>query len=664
VRALLADIDVQIYAEVGTPSGGAHFYVAGHPDLPNVAANADRDGLAGWSGVEILSHGRHVFLPGTARAKYGGRGYTIVRNNLAALADGGDDDSAEALASWVAANRVRPKCMAPDAPLWDGTPLDERQRKYLDAALRDESASLAAMGPNSGRNNALNVAALKLGGYVAGAGLGQDEVVDALMDACVRNGLVAEDGERSVAATIKSGLRYGLSHPKAVPPALGDDIGPSSFETGNGDKNASGAIGVDVRRKARRLVLTRASEIRPKRVRWLWEGRVAIGTIALLAGREGLGKSTVSYWLASMVTRGLLPGEHLGVPRSVLVCATEDSWEHTIVPRLIAAGADLDKVQRVEVETAGGVHGTLSLPADLEETEAAITETGASLLILDPLTSRLTASLDTHKDADVRRALEPLAALADRSRIAVVGLMHHNKSATTDPLTLVMGSRAFTAVARSVHTVVPDPDDDEARLFGTVKNNLGRIDLPSLPFRIEPFLVPTDDGDAETGRVVWGEPVAGSIGDALRRAAARSRNSAPTATDDAADWLRDYLTANGAPVEALGPGRWVESADVKKAAAEAGHSDRPLLNARGRLGVRSEATGFPRRTWWALPAKPSGDTNRDVSWGEVTTEMNEHEYAGQPSRDSRDLETGTTLLGSRLDGDDSEIEIDLSWAGR
>ena len=67
----------------------------------------------------------------------------------------------------------------------------------------------------------------------------------------------------------------------------------------------------------------------------------------------------------------------------------------------------------------------------------------------------------------MRRALEPLVAMADQTQIAVWGIIHHNKSGWTDPLQVVMASKAFTAVARSVHTVVIDPDDeaDKQRLW-------------------------------------------------------------------------------------------------------------------------------------------------------------------------------------------------------
>ena len=66
-RALLAQLGVTTYGEIETPSGGRHFYVPGHPDLPSVGASKHREGLIGHSGVEILASGRNVFIPGTTR---------------------------------------------------------------------------------------------------------------------------------------------------------------------------------------------------------------------------------------------------------------------------------------------------------------------------------------------------------------------------------------------------------------------------------------------------------------------------------------------------------------------------------------------------------------------------------------------------------------------
>lgn len=343
----------------------------------------------------------------------------------------------------------------------------------------------------------------------------------------------------------------------------------------------------------RRLRITPAAAITPERVRWLWDGRLALGTLGLLAGPEGLGKSTIAYWLASRITCGELPGELAGTPRGVLVCATEDSWAHTIVPRLMAHGADLNRVYRIEATLPDDDSITvgLSLPRDLDETEAAARQVEAGLLILDPLMSRL-GDLDTHRDSDVRRALEPLVSVADRVAIAILGLIHHNKSGSADPLQLVMASKAFTAVARSVHTAIWDPDNEPGglrRLFGTPKNNLGRTDLPTLSFTIHgwTYAVPGDTVPGSTGRIEWGAEVEGSIGDAMARA--EGDPVLRSATTEAAEWLADYLQAYGPKVS---------SADVKRDGANAGHGARALQRARTKVGLDVVAEGFPRVTYW------------------------------------------------------------------
>lgn len=344
---------------------------------------------------------------------------------------------------------------------------------------------------------------------------------------------------------------------------------------------------------SRRVVFQAASGIRPQRVHWLWEGRLALGTLGILAGKQGLGKSTLAYWLAGQITRGMLPGEFYRTPKAVLVCATEDSWAHTIVPRLIAAGADLEKVYRIAVDTATGFQSELSLPRDLYETGRVALEVNAALLLLDPLMSRLGSNLDTHKDAEVRLALEPLVALADRSKLSVLGLMHFNKSGKTDALGLVQAATAFTAVARSVHTVIEDADDDTntRRLFGTPKNNLG-TEQPTTAFTIESFAVQTDDGEAWTGRLQWQDYSGPSIHEAIRNGSGDSEDR--TAVGDAGEWLLDYLSSTGGSAE---------FADVRKHGMAAGHSLNALKRARHRHKITAESHGFPRTSTWTVASE-------------------------------------------------------------
>jgi hypothetical protein len=338
----------------------------------------------------------------------------------------------------------------------------------------------------------------------------------------------------------------------------------------------------------RSLIFTPASNIRPVRVKFLWSDRLAVGTLTLLAGREGVGKSILAYWLVAMITRGVLPGEHYGEPRAAFVAASEDSWEHTIVPRLMAAGADLGYVFRVEVITSENVHSEITMPNDLHDLEERALDMGAVLLLLDPLMSRLSDRLDTHRDAEVRLALEPLAALANRAGMSVLGIIHHNKSGSTDPLQVIMGSRAFTAVARSVHMVITDPEDDTEtrRLFGPPKNNLGKTDLPTLAFKIDSYMIETEDGPTWTGKLAWTEDHHISISEAMRRA---SDGDDQSATSEASGWLDGFLVSQGGSAP---------SADIKIHGKKAGHSEDALKRARKRLNLHISSAGFPRITYW------------------------------------------------------------------
>jgi hypothetical protein len=192
-RQLLDGLGVRVYAEVETPGpgDGRHFFVAGHPEL------ASAHNLIGWSGIDIQSFGSLLFLPGTQRPKYNGAGYKIIFDNLEALADGGDPDGAAALAGWVAERRGSREEFEPSPP-WDGKPLDKRQAAYLDKMLRNMHSKLSIMGRDSGRNTAAYHAALKIGNFIAGAGLDEAHATAMLLDACNHNGLIKADGERSV----------------------------------------------------------------------------------------------------------------------------------------------------------------------------------------------------------------------------------------------------------------------------------------------------------------------------------------------------------------------------------------------------------------------------------------------------------------------------------
>jgi hypothetical protein len=316
-----------------------------------------------------------------------------------------------------------------------------------------------------------------------------------------------------------------------------------------------------------------------------------LGELTLLAGREGLGKSTIAYTLAAWVTQGTMKGRYLGEPRSVLVAATEDSWEHTIVPRLMAAGADLGRVFRVDVVTEDGIDGLLTLPADITSLDEAVRRSDAVLVLLDPLISRLSSHLDSHKDAEVRVALEPLTAFARRAGVSMLGIIHVNKSNSGDALNVIMGSRAFGAVARAVLMAVKNPEDDTC-LFGLAKNNLGSKDQPAFRYKIVGEKVAeTDEGPVWTGKIDWLGTSDRSV-DEVMVAIGEGGMDGMSAVEEAAGWLEDYLESEGGAKA---------SSIVKGAGAKQGHTERNLKRAAAKLQIVYEAEGFPRTTVWRLP---------------------------------------------------------------
>jgi AAA domain len=125
------------------------------------------------------------------------------------------------------------------------------------------------------------------------------------------------------------------------------------------------------------LAPVRASELEVRPVQWLWSGRVPRGGLTVLAGEPGLGKSLLSVWLASRLSRGELGG----TPAASLLLTAEDSREHTVLPRLVAAGAELDQVV-FPPPAIDGLERTVRLPDDVGYLRELITSTAAKLVVL------------------------------------------------------------------------------------------------------------------------------------------------------------------------------------------------------------------------------------------------------------------------------------------
>lgn len=218
-----------------------------------------------------------------------------------------------------------------------------------------------------------------------------------------------------------------------------------------------------------------ASSFAVRRVEWLTDDQWwPIGFLSVLGGKGGLGKSTETAALAAKVTTGTAGGHYGTEPRDVFMLSAEDTIAEVLNPRLIAAGADLDRVQYLVI---GDDPFALSIPADLPAFEQLIAGHPApvGLVVLDPLVAFIGDGVDTHRDHDTRRALRPLADTAARLAVPVVGVMHVNKAKGGDAYGRLMASAAFYNAVRFVAVFGGDPQtpDGETRVIVADKSNLG-----------------------------------------------------------------------------------------------------------------------------------------------------------------------------------------------
>lgn len=290
--------------------------------------------------------------------------------------------------------------------------------------------------------------------------------------------------------------------------------------------------------------LQTAKDFKMLAVKWLWQQRIPIGEITLISGREGVGKSIFLAWMAAAITNGNLPGLYRGQPRAVLYAAAEDSWHYTIAPRMLAAGANLDLVYRIDIEEANGTLNPVNLPIDLHHLGAAAAQVDAAALMLDPLLSVFDSTVNVFKGPEVREVLEPLRAMAEQHRLAILGLAHYNKGKYADSNSMIANARAFVEVSRAVLAIARDDDaDDYTCVVTQTKNNLGMLEQPSLTYTIDSVTLETEDGeDTQIGRLRWtGE--AEITADQLLTGTAGTRE-----LSDTAQTIIEWVTQRGTPV--------------------------------------------------------------------------------------------------------------------
>lgn len=466
----------------------------------------------------------------------------------------------------------------------------EKEAAYALAALRNETHAVRNAAPGS-RNDTLNRAGFALARFVKANQLSEQEIRDSLTAAARSAGL--PDGE--IAATLASALGSSGPATEAKRPAkdhpFEELLRKSGLKpaTSDGIKKEKEPEPESTRRpEARRQASVEwASTIRPRKQVWLWENKIPVGTPSAFAGRGGTGKTTYAGHIIARLSRGQLPGRYYGDPRPSLIWSGEDSWETVLVPRLIAAGADLDLVGRLAI--ASQIDGDTfevapRLPLDSGAISEAITATGAVLVLIDPIAS--TMSGDLHREADVRAAVDALARVAENTGAVTMFVRHFGKGGG-NPSDKMSGSHAFRDAVRSVFLFAEDGD---RVIVSQDKGNYAPKGDESFAFCLESVTIPTDDGDAEVARVVELGSSDVSVGDIINRAADDGDPGERTAAEH---WLEDYLSVNGAT-----PSKVIKVEAAKEKIAEA-----TLKRAKKKIGVVDRSAGFPRTSTWYLPSQ-------------------------------------------------------------
>ncbi len=336
-------------------------------------------------------------------------------------------------------------------------------------------------------------------------------------------------------------------------------------------------------------------DLKPEKITWLSPGRIAYGKLTNLIGDPGVGKSLVCCEGAAAVTRGRsFLGGQAREPAQVMVLSDEDGVADTLLPRLLAAGADVDAAIRLRFKT----HGILRLPElnpdEVALVEKVIVERGVRLVVLDPVADLIPDKIDADTQRSVRRVLALLRGLAERTGAAVICVIHLNKNSLSgNALHRSIGSIAYSAVARSVLLVARDPAGGERRVLARAKCT-NAPPVKSITFDIiTDYVDDSEGGEIETQRIVWGGESDLAADDLLAPPEDKKKE---TEIGRAVDFLKKALAG--------GPRLQTE---VEDEAVNGELISRPTLRrAKVKLGVISkQQLGVKNGPWmWALPNSP------------------------------------------------------------
>jgi RecA-family ATPase len=333
-----------------------------------------------------------------------------------------------------------------------------------------------------------------------------------------------------------------------------------------------------------------------KPINWLWKDKVAYSMVTLFAGQPGLGKSQLLLHIASIVSSGgKFHFEESNTDKNrVLLISGEDSKEHTLIPRLIASGANKENIDILNgIKTIGRsgriFYDYLSIVDDVDSFEELIIKNNYKLIIFDPI-SLYIGSADDSKSKDIRKVIGILQQLAEKLNLAIILNTHFSKSSghvQRSAIERVLGSISYVAACRTVMGIFRDKDNHSRVLFLPIKNNVGS-DRGGFVYEIEQFnFINQQNGETiNTSRIKW-------LNEKIDTLADEALNSSPKESpryDEASEFLAQLLSDGEKSYR-----------EIRQKFIEYGFGIKTLYKARDQLKIRiRECEKNKRDTYWSI----------------------------------------------------------------